>query len=128
MAKILMALDEFDYAGRHYNRRDTVVPVTKDDEDTLLLFGKIKEIDASNSRMATMVLTVKKARINDRILNEGDEFEVPEEQALTWFAMARAKLPKESKGYKTAAVRETGQEKRPYHRNRYRRSDMRAED
>lgn len=73
--------------------------------------------------MTRMVLTVGRARVYGKVMTRGQEFDVPEKEARLWGALARAK----PKTYETAAETAEPSEK-PARRNRYRRSDMRADD
>lgn len=80
--------------------------------------------------MIRMVLTVQQARVYGKVLNRGDEFEVPEKEARLWGALARAKrVERVQPTYATAAVQPEEADNRAQRRNnRYNRRDMRAED
>lgn len=75
--------------------------------------------------MTRMVLTVSRARVYGKVMTRGQEFDVPEKEARLWGALARAK----PKTYETAAETADSPSEKPARRNnRYRRSDMRADD
>ena len=75
-----------------------------------------------------MVLTVQSARVYGKVINRGDEFDVPDKEARLWAALARAKAAKPAP-YQTAttvAADEAEVDRRQ--RRRYNRRDMRAEE
>jgi len=62
-----------------------------------------------------------------KTVNGGDEFEVPDNEGVTWIKMGRARMAK-GRVVTEAMQPVTQVEMKPVRSKRYNRSDMRAED
>jgi hypothetical protein len=72
-----------------------------------------------------MVVTAPRAKVYDRQLRAGDEFDCPEKEAKLWAALARAKqVPEDGDTVETSPEDIQPESRR---RGRYARRDMRSE-
>jgi hypothetical protein len=77
-----------------------------------------------------MVVTAPTAKVYDRQLRAGDEFDCPEKEAKLWAALARAKQVTQDGKSVEATVEASIEDMQPEarRRGRYARRDLRSED